>query len=150
MDALIYEIEVTTDVLHGWKATIPEIHIPALGLYINEETCFLMDNPDSRVPGSTRVVKIKDVLLISKLINLKRLLENRRDLDKCVKDTLGTVRRTFSDKLLEPVRKNILQKQMRSVRSGTTTTSNSSNTVYISQPNPGKTPKAKKRRKKKA
>jgi len=146
MDALIYELEVTTDVLHGWKATIPEIHIPALGLCINEETCFLLDNPDSRVPGSTRAVKIEDVLLISKLMNLKRLLEQRRDLDKNIKDTLTVVRSTFSNKLLAPVRRNILDRLKRSCTS--VTTSNASNTVYVTQPNPGKVSKAKKRRRK--
>ena len=40
IEALVYDIEVTTDIVHGWTNTIKEIYIPNMGFYINKENCF--------------------------------------------------------------------------------------------------------------
>ena len=51
MKILRYKIEVTTDVIHGWKSIIDEVYVPDADLFINKETCFIggEDNKD-RVP----------------------------------------------------------------------------------------------------
>jgi len=46
IEVLIYDIEVTIDIAHGWTKVIKEIYVPNLGFYINKESCFLEDNHD--------------------------------------------------------------------------------------------------------
>lgn len=41
MEAISYDIEVTTDILHGWKSTISEIYVPEFDIFINARACFL-------------------------------------------------------------------------------------------------------------
>jgi len=41
MEALLYDLEITTDIPHGWKKTIKEIYVPDFNIFINNEACFI-------------------------------------------------------------------------------------------------------------
>jgi hypothetical protein len=67
-----YSIEVTTDIIHGWKATIDEIYAPDADLFMNKETCFIGGKDNQiRIPEDAKEEEISDSLgiLIVRLAN---------------------------------------------------------------------------------
>jgi hypothetical protein len=41
LTVVLYDLEVTTDIVHGWKKYITEYCVKELSLFINPEMCFI-------------------------------------------------------------------------------------------------------------
>ena len=58
MEAIMYDIELTTDILHGWKSIIKEIHIPRYNMFINKEACFILEHQEDRIDKAQNKINI--------------------------------------------------------------------------------------------
>jgi len=58
--AVVKEIVITTDLIHGWKTTIREIYIPSEGIFFNEEACNMIHvgrYDEAKEVGETHISK---------------------------------------------------------------------------------------------
>jgi len=71
MQAILYDIELVTDIFHGWKSIIKEIYIPKYNMFINEETCFILEHQEDRIDKAQNKINIDlDENLIKELAAL--------------------------------------------------------------------------------
>jgi hypothetical protein len=82
MKTVIYDLYVTTDVVHGWGHDIRELCVPSLGLLVNAECAFVLGKKDglSRLEQARNIKAVK--LGAKQLFVLKRLAKAIREKDK--------------------------------------------------------------------
>lgn len=84
MEAYKYQIEVTTDVIHGWKTTINEVYIPQISACFNEAGgVFYSAAPRSDVNSEKIKVSNKAVVAIEALLECSKPMAN------ILKETFG-------------------------------------------------------------
>jgi hypothetical protein len=61
MKTIIYDLQITTDIVHGWTNVIRELCVASLGLFINQECAFLLNKKDTQ----SRLSKRKNVTVMN-------------------------------------------------------------------------------------
>jgi hypothetical protein len=83
MRALKYKVEVTTDFVHGWKATIEEYFLPESGICFNERGGVFRNEKPRATPTEEIEVPYHLTVSLTKLVNSKS--ETRDELNKFFK-----------------------------------------------------------------
>jgi len=80
MKAILYDIEIVTDIIHGWKNTIREIYVSEYHMFINDKYCFICRSLKDKEERSKKIKNIVDIELDDDLV--KDLFSSTIDYDK--------------------------------------------------------------------
>lgn len=97
MKAKLYQITVTTDIIHGWSTTIYEIFVSELGIaynvassnYMNSETLHVFKTDSDRYTPSNSIL-LMELEIDPKIV---KILQNRLKDDKILTDHFENIMR---------------------------------------------------------